>query len=144
VLIPLAVLVLLAVIAWPLAIVLLPFLLWAGLAPVLARRGVDRLGTDAREALGQLGAHLTETIQGLAELTAFQAVARRRAVFSADIDAYRKNRGTCRSKAPPSKQRAASVALLLPRSVDGCACKAGSRVKPCRCSCWLRLPRSCR
>jgi ATP-binding cassette subfamily B protein len=94
VLIPLAVLVLLAVIAWPLAIVLLPFLLWAGLAPVLARRGVDRLGTDAREALGQLGAHLTETIQGLAELTAFQAVARRRAVFSADIDAYRKKRGT--------------------------------------------------
>ncbi|WP_175722213.1 ABC transporter ATP-binding protein [Burkholderia ambifaria] len=92
VLVPAAVLVLLASVAWPLALVLLPFLLWAGLAPVLARRDVDRLGTGAREALGQLGAHLTETIQGLAELTAFQAIARRRAAFVAEVDAYRKQR----------------------------------------------------
>ncbi|WP_109481316.1 thiol reductant ABC exporter subunit CydC [Paraburkholderia sp. C35] len=92
VLIPVGVLVLLAAFAWPLAVVLLPFLLWAGLAPVLARRGIDRLGTDARESLGQLGAHLTETIQGLAELTAFQAVARRRAAFVADAVAYRQKR----------------------------------------------------
>ncbi|MCA7929785.1 ABC transporter ATP-binding protein/permease [Burkholderia cepacia] len=92
VLVPAAVLVLLASVAWPLALALLPFLLWAGLAPVLARREVDRLGTGAREALGQLGAHLTETIQGLAELTAFQAVARRREAFVAEVDAYRKQR----------------------------------------------------
>ncbi|WP_269502432.1 ABC transporter ATP-binding protein/permease [Burkholderia sp. IMCC1007] len=92
VLVPAGVLVLLASIAWPLALVLLPFLLWAGLAPVLARRDVDRLGTGAREALGQLGAHLTETIQGLAELTAFQAIARRRAGFVAQADAYRQQR----------------------------------------------------
>ncbi|QQK04289.1 ABC transporter ATP-binding protein [Burkholderia sp. Bp9017] len=92
VLVPAGVLVLLASIAWPLALVLLPFLLWAGLAPVLARRDVDRLGTGAREALGQLGAHLTETIQGLAELTAFQAIARRRAAFVAQADAYRRQR----------------------------------------------------
>ncbi|MDR5780986.1 ABC transporter ATP-binding protein [Caballeronia sp. LZ065] len=92
VLVPLGVLALLAVIAWPLAVILLPFLLWAGLAPVLARRGIDSLGTEAREALGQLGAHLTETIQGLAELTAFQALGQRRAAFSADVDAYRRKR----------------------------------------------------
>ncbi|KWA18568.1 ATP-binding cassette domain-containing protein [Burkholderia territorii] len=92
VLVPAGVLVLLASVAWPLALVLLPFLLWAGLAPVLARRDVDRLGTGAREALGQLGAHLTETIQGLAELTAFQALARRRAAFVAEADAYRQQR----------------------------------------------------
>ncbi|MCW3582442.1 ABC transporter ATP-binding protein [Burkholderia cenocepacia] len=92
VLVPAGVLVLLASVAWPLALVLLPFLLWAGLAPVLARRDVDRLGTGAREALGQLGAHLTETIQGLAELTAFQAIGRRRAAFVAEVDAYRRQR----------------------------------------------------
>ncbi len=92
VLVPLGVLVLLAIVAWSLAVVLLPFLLWVGLAPVLARRGIDALGTEARESLGQLGAHLTETIQGLAELTAFQAIERRRAAFAADIDAYREKR----------------------------------------------------
>ncbi|KUZ00570.1 MULTISPECIES: ABC transporter ATP-binding protein [unclassified Burkholderia] len=92
VLVPAGVLALLASVAWPLALALLPFLLWAGLAPVLARRDVDRLGTGAREALGQLGAHLTETIQGLAELTAFQALARRRAAFVAEADAYGQQR----------------------------------------------------
>jgi ATP-binding cassette subfamily C protein CydCD len=94
VLIPAGVLALLAWVAWPLALVLLPFLAWAGIAPVFARRGIDRLGTAARGALGQLGAHLTETIQGLAELAAFQAVGRRRAVFLADIAAYQEKRLT--------------------------------------------------
>ena len=92
VLIPTGVLALLAWIAWPLALVLLPFLAWAGLAPVLARGEIDRLGSEARNALGQIGAHLTETIQGLAELAAFQAIRRRRAVFLADIAAYQKKR----------------------------------------------------
>jgi len=91
-LVPAGVLALLASVAWPLAVVLLPFLLWAGLAPVLARRDVDRLGSRARDALGQLGAHLTETIQGLAELTAFQALDRRREAFVAEVDAYGKQR----------------------------------------------------
>ncbi|KVM93147.1 ATP-binding cassette domain-containing protein [Burkholderia stagnalis] len=91
-LVPAGVLALLASVAWPLALVLLPFLLWAGLAPVLARRDVDRLGSRARDALGQLGAHLTETIQGLAELTAFQALDRRREAFVAEVDVYGKQR----------------------------------------------------
>ena len=92
VLIPTGVLALLAWIAWPLAIVLLPFLAWAGLAPVFARGEIDWLGSEARGALGRISAHLTETIQGLAELTAFQAIGRRRAVFLADITAYQKKR----------------------------------------------------
>jgi len=92
VLIPTGVLVLLVWVAWPLALVLLPLLAWAGLAPVFARGEIDQLGTAARGALGQLGAHLTETIQGLAELTAFQAISRRRAVFLADIAAYQDKR----------------------------------------------------
>ncbi len=92
VLIPAAVLGVLAWLAWPLAAVLLPFLLWAGLAPVFARGTIDRLAGDARGALGLLGAHLTETIQGLAELTAFQALPRRRAAFLGDIATYQAKR----------------------------------------------------
>ncbi len=92
VLIPAGVLALLAAVAWPLALALLPFLAWAGLGPVFARRKIDRLGSEARGALGLLGAHLTETIQGLAELLAFDAIGRRRAVFLADVGSYQKKR----------------------------------------------------
>ena len=92
VLIPASVLTLLAFVAWPLALVLLPFLACAGLTPVFARSKIDKLGSQARAALGLLGAHLTETIQGLAELTAFQATDRRRAVFLTDVAVYQKQR----------------------------------------------------
>ncbi|MGH7052851.1 MAG: ABC transporter ATP-binding protein [Stellaceae bacterium] len=81
VLIPSAVLAALFVLAWPVAVALLPFVLYAGLAPVVTRARIDRLGAEAREALGLLGAHVTETIQGLADLLAFQAVATRRHAF---------------------------------------------------------------
>ncbi|HXW23318.1 MAG TPA: ABC transporter ATP-binding protein [Xanthobacteraceae bacterium] len=80
--VPAAVVVTLAAFAWPTALVLLPFVLVAGLAPVLLRRRIDRLGAAAREALGRLNAHVADTIQGLAELVAFQAVARRRREFA--------------------------------------------------------------
>ena len=90
--IPASVLALLAAVAWPLALVLLPFLAWAGLAPVFARGKIDRLAGRARGTLGLLGAHLTETIQGLAELIAFGAVGRRRDVFLADTAAYQRDR----------------------------------------------------
>ena len=47
-------------------------------SPVLGRRRIDTLGSAARGALGALGAYVTETIQGLAELVAFDATGRRR------------------------------------------------------------------
>jgi ATP-binding cassette subfamily B protein len=81
ILVPSTVLVTLAVVAWPIALALLPFILFAGLAPVLMRARIDRLGTEARDALGLLGAYVTETIQGLADLVAFQAVDGRRRGF---------------------------------------------------------------
>src|SRR5207253_5120352 len=74
-LVPSAVLLTLAVIAWPIALASLPFVLFAGLAPVLMRARIDRLGAQAREALGLLGAYVTETIEGLADLVAFLASA---------------------------------------------------------------------
>ena len=88
VLVPGAVLIALAVAAWPIALALLPFLLYAALVPVLARRRIDRLGARSREALGGLTAHVGDTIQGLAELVAFQATGRRRAGFMALVRDY--------------------------------------------------------
>src|SRR3984885_2602103 len=88
VLIPGAVLVTLAVVAWPLALALLPFLAYAAGSPVLGRRRIDRLASTARRALGELGAHATETIQGLSELIAFEATTRRRDEFMAYVRQY--------------------------------------------------------
>ena len=92
ILVPSAVLASLAVIAWPIALALLPFVLYAGLAPVVMRRRIDRLGAEAREALGLLSAYVTETIQGLSDLLAFQAVGRRRNGFMETVRGYQRVR----------------------------------------------------
>ncbi len=92
VLVPGAVLATLSLTAWPLALALLPFLAYAGFTPFIDRRNIDRMGSQAREALGELGAHVTETIQGLSELIAFQATTRRRAEFMALARRYQQVR----------------------------------------------------
>ncbi len=92
VLVPATVLIVLAVAAWPVALALLPFVLFAALAPVMTRARIDRLGGEAREALGLLGAYVTETIQGLADLVAFQAVAGRRRGFMELVRGYQQIR----------------------------------------------------
>jgi ATP-binding cassette subfamily C protein CydCD len=64
-----------AVLAWAngwLALALLPFLLAVGLSPFLMRKRVDRLGGQAREAAGELGAFAVDSVQGLGEIVAFQ------------------------------------------------------------------------
>ena len=94
VLIPGAVLVALTMIAWPLALALLPFLAYAAGSPVLGRRRIDGLASAARGALGELGAHATETIQGLSELLAFEATTRRRDEFMAYARRYQTMRLT--------------------------------------------------
>jgi ATP-binding cassette subfamily C protein CydCD len=88
VLIPGAVLATLAVVAWPLALALLPFLAYAAGSPVFGRRRIDGLASTARRSLGELGAHTTETIQGLAELMAFAATTRRRDEFMGLVRRY--------------------------------------------------------
>ena len=92
VLVPSAVLAALAVTAWPAALALLPFVLFAALAPVVARSRIDRLGGAARDALGLLGAYAGETIQGLADLVALQAVDERRRSFMDLVRGYRETR----------------------------------------------------
>jgi ATP-binding cassette, subfamily B, bacterial len=91
-LVPAGVLLVLLFVSWPLAIVLAPFLSYAGASPVLGRRRIDTLGSQARGALGTLGAFATETIQGLAELAAFDATTRRRVAFMAAVRRYQDTR----------------------------------------------------
>ena len=92
VLVPGAVLALLAWVGWPLVVVLLPFLAYGALSPILGRRRIDRMGSEARAALGQLGAHVTESIQGLSDLVAFQATGARRAAFMELVRGYQRTR----------------------------------------------------
>ena len=62
---------------------LLPFLA-AGLAsPFLGRSRIDRLGSAAREASGDMNAHAVDSVQGLGEIVAFQGTAARGAAFTA-------------------------------------------------------------
>ncbi|MCK6453237.1 MAG: ABC transporter ATP-binding protein/permease [Alphaproteobacteria bacterium] len=92
VLVPAAVLAALGTMHPWLALALLPFLLLAGLGPVLARRRIDALGADSRSALGALNAHAVDTIQGIAEIAAFQAEPARRAALAALSDALGRTR----------------------------------------------------
>ena len=81
VLVPGVVLAALVVQGWSMALALLPFLAITAMAPFFMRGRIDRLGSRAREALAELNAHATDTIQGLAEIVAFQQSARRGAAF---------------------------------------------------------------
>ncbi len=65
-----------------LALALLPFLVAVGLSPFLMRGRVDRLGSEAREAAGELGAFAVDSVQGLGEIVAFQQEARARSSAS--------------------------------------------------------------
>ncbi|WP_144630532.1 ATP-binding cassette domain-containing protein [Bordetella genomosp. 13] len=92
VLVPLTVLGFLAAYSWPVALALLPFLAYALLSPIRGRRRIDALGDKARGALGEMSAHMTDTIQGLAELTAFQATGHRRVRFLEVAQRYAQRR----------------------------------------------------
>ncbi|MGE5202636.1 MAG: ABC transporter ATP-binding protein [Acidobacteriota bacterium] len=72
ILVPAVVLTVLAMASPWLAAALLPFLAAVGLSPFLMRKRVDRLGSRAREAAGELGAFSVDTVQGLGEIAAFQ------------------------------------------------------------------------
>ncbi len=92
ILVPSTVLLTLALIAWPIALVILPFILYAALAPWVMRAKIDRLGALARDRLGLLSGYVTETIQGLSDLVAFQAIGRRRQGFMAAVEGYQEIR----------------------------------------------------
>jgi ABC-type multidrug transport system fused ATPase/permease subunit len=88
VLVPAVVLGVLLAHGWPMALVLAPFLGYVALGPVRGRARIDRLSARAREAAGALNAHAVDSIQGLAEVAAFQQEARRDAQFATRALAY--------------------------------------------------------
>src|SRR5690242_11873168 len=88
VLVPAVVLGTLAVFGWPMAVAVVPFLAYAGLSPVLGRARIDRLSARAREASGELNAHAVDSVQGLAEIVAFQQEAHRGEALAARATAY--------------------------------------------------------
>lgn len=77
VLVPAAVLGILASQSLWVAVALVPFLVAVALAPFLMRGKVDQLGSEAREASGELGAVAVDSVQGLGEIVAFQQEDRR-------------------------------------------------------------------
>ena len=68
VLVPGVVLLFLGWMGWPLAAALLPFLLLVAVSPLFFQKRSGQLGTQVRETMGQLNAHLVDGIQGLREV----------------------------------------------------------------------------
>ena len=88
VLVPAVVLGTLGWFGWPMALALVPFLAVVALSPFFARHRIDTLGSRAREAFGDMNAHAVDTIQGLAEIIAFQRTGARAAEFVARIERH--------------------------------------------------------
>ena len=61
----------LAVIAWPMALAIAPFLLAVALSPFFAQKRSERLGEELRHQLGDVHAHMVDSIQGMREISAF-------------------------------------------------------------------------
>jgi ATP-binding cassette subfamily C protein CydCD len=70
-LVPGAVLVILGLIAWPLALVLAPFLLLVSLTPLLGAGRMEKLGGELRAHNGQMTAHMVDSVQDLRTIAAF-------------------------------------------------------------------------
>ena len=71
VLIPGGLLVALAVVAWPVAVVLAPFLVAVAVSPYFANTRIERLGDEIRGRMGDIHAYMVDSIQGMREITAF-------------------------------------------------------------------------
>ena len=71
VLIPGGLLVALAVLAWPVALVLAPFLVAVAVSPYFANTRIERLGDEIRGRMGDIHAYMVDSIQGMREISAF-------------------------------------------------------------------------
>ena len=61
----------LAVMNWSLALLLLPFLVAVALSPHYIGSHTERLGNALRRQLGEVNAHVTDSVQGLREIVSF-------------------------------------------------------------------------
>ena len=72
ILIPVGLLIALAVIAWPIAAVLAPFLIAVAVSPYFANARTERLGREIRGRMGDIHAFMVDSIQGMREIVAFR------------------------------------------------------------------------
>ena len=71
IIVPAGVLITLAVIAWPIAALAAPFLVAVAVSPFFAQKRSERLGEELRGRLGEIHAHMVDSIQGMREIAAF-------------------------------------------------------------------------
>ena len=71
ILIPGGLLVALAFVAWPVAVVLAPFLVAVAVSPYFANTRIERLGDEIRGRMGDIHAFMVDSIQGMREISAF-------------------------------------------------------------------------
>ena len=71
VLIPGGLLVALAVISWPIAAALAPFLVAVAVSPFFANTRIESLGNEIRGRMGDIHAFMVDSIQGMREISAF-------------------------------------------------------------------------
>ena len=71
ILIPGGLLIALLVVAWPIAVVLAPFLLAVAVSPFFANTRIERLGDEIRGRMGDIHAYMVDSIQGMREISAF-------------------------------------------------------------------------
>ncbi len=71
VLVPGGLLIALAVISWPIAVVLAPFLIAVAVSPFFANNRIERLGNEIRGRMGDIHAFMVDSIQGMREIVAF-------------------------------------------------------------------------
>jgi ATP-binding cassette subfamily B protein len=71
VLVPAGVLITLVLLSWPLALAVSPFLLAVAVSPFFAEKRSERLAAEMRHRLGDVHAHMVDSIQGLREIVAF-------------------------------------------------------------------------
>ena len=88
VVVPGAALITVFLVDWRLGLGLAPLLLLAALSPLFTRRIVDGLGSRSRDHLGNLNAHMVDTLQGLREIVAFQREAPRAEEFDTRMREY--------------------------------------------------------
>ena len=69
--IPGALLIALTIIAWPVALVLAPFLIAVAASPYFANSRTERLGNEIRGRMGDIHAFMVDSIQGMREIAAF-------------------------------------------------------------------------
>jgi ABC-type multidrug transport system fused ATPase/permease subunit len=111
-LVPACVLAAVAYLAGPAALALAPFLAFAALMPVFNRRKADALGAQARAELGRLSAFVLDTVQGMADLVAFRATARRRDAMAAIAAGYQRARVALHADLSFQMARQEAVAAL--------------------------------